>query len=74
MSQAGEGARTIYRNFFFNDPCRFARWKRDAEYWYIQDSLMFERLLGKVADELVRARYSRLPRDLSQLPTPERRD
>ncbi|KAI9452373.1 cytochrome P450 [Lactarius psammicola] len=33
-------------------PSRFAKWKRDAQYWYIQDSLMFERLLGKVADDL----------------------
>jgi cytochrome P450 len=33
-------------------PSRFAKWKRDAQYWYIHDSLMFERLLGKVADEL----------------------
>jgi hypothetical protein len=39
-------------------PSRFAKWKRDAQYWYIQDSLMFERLLGKVADELVRARFA----------------
>ncbi|KAI9441900.1 cytochrome P450 [Lactarius indigo] len=34
-------------------PSRFAKWKRDAQYWFIQDSLMFGRLLGKVADELV---------------------
>ncbi|KAF8265023.1 cytochrome P450 [Lactarius quietus] len=33
-------------------PCRFAKWKRDAEYWFIQDSLMFRRLLRKVADDL----------------------
>ncbi|KAH9165237.1 cytochrome P450, partial [Lactarius sanguifluus] len=33
-------------------PSRFAKWKRDAQYWFIQDSLMFGRLLGKVADEL----------------------
>ncbi|KAI0253657.1 hypothetical protein BJV78DRAFT_160037 [Lactifluus subvellereus] len=24
-------------------PSRFAKWKRDAQYWFIQDSLMFER-------------------------------
>ena len=35
-------------------PRRFAKWKRDAKYWFAQDSLMFERLLGKVADDLVR--------------------
>ena len=35
--------------------CRFARWKRDAQYWFKHDSLMFERLLGKVVDDLVRA-------------------
>ncbi len=34
-------------------PLRFAKWKRDAEYWFVQDSLMFEGLLGKVADDLV---------------------
>ncbi|KAH9066037.1 cytochrome P450 [Lactarius deliciosus] len=28
------------------------RWKRDAEYWFIQDSLMYQRLLGKVIDDL----------------------
>jgi cytochrome P450 len=33
-------------------PSRFAKWKRDAKYWFIQDSLMFEGLLGKVADDL----------------------
>ena len=32
---------------------RFAKWKRNAEYWFIQDSLMFEGFLGKVADDLV---------------------
>ncbi|KAH9054051.1 cytochrome P450 [Lactarius deliciosus] len=33
-------------------PSRFAKWKRDAEYWFVQDSLMYEGLLGKVADDL----------------------
>ncbi|KAH9057389.1 cytochrome P450 [Lactarius vividus] len=33
-------------------PSRFAKWKRDAKYWFVQDSLMFEGLLGKVADDL----------------------
>ena len=35
---------------------RFAKWKRNAEYWFIQDSFMFERFLGKVADDLVSSR------------------
>ncbi|KAH9058997.1 cytochrome P450 [Lactarius vividus] len=33
-------------------PSRFSKWKRDAQYWFIQDSLMFQRLLGKVVDDL----------------------
>ncbi|KAN0135324.1 cytochrome P450 [Lactarius tabidus] len=33
-------------------PSRFAKWKRDAESWFLHDSLMFERLLGKVANDL----------------------
>jgi len=40
---------------------RFAKWKRDAQYWFIQDSLRYERLLSKVADDLVRARCGGLP-------------
>jgi hypothetical protein len=32
---------------------RFAKWKRDAENWFLHDSLMYERLLGKVANDLV---------------------
>ena len=40
---------------------RFAKWKRDAEYWFVQDSLMFEGLLGKVADDLVSSRSSGMP-------------
>ena len=32
---------------------RFAKWKRNAKYWFIKDSLMFEGFLGKVADDLV---------------------
>jgi hypothetical protein len=35
---------------------RFAKWKRDAESWFLHDSLMFERLLGKVANDLVSSR------------------
>ncbi|KAH9056476.1 cytochrome P450 [Lactarius vividus] len=33
-------------------PSRFAKWKRDAGYWFIQDSLMYEDLLSKVANDL----------------------
>ncbi|KAI9457954.1 cytochrome P450 [Lactarius psammicola] len=33
-------------------PSRFAKWKRDTEYGFIKDSLMFEGLLDKVADDL----------------------
>ncbi|KAI9443587.1 cytochrome P450 [Lactarius indigo] len=33
-------------------PSRFAKWKRDAKYWFVQDSLMFEGLLGRVSDDL----------------------
>ena len=34
-------------------PCSFAKWKRNAEYWFAKDSLMFEGLLSKVANDLV---------------------
>ena len=34
---------------------RFAKWKRDAQYWFIQDSLRHERLINKVAEDLVSA-------------------
>ncbi len=37
-------------------PCRFSKWKQEAEYWFVKDSLMFEGLLGKVADDLVSSR------------------
>lgn len=33
--------------------CRFAKWKRDAKYWFIQDTIMLERLLDNVSDDLV---------------------
>ncbi|KAI9458202.1 cytochrome P450 [Lactarius psammicola] len=33
-------------------PSRFAKWKRDAQYWFIQDSLLYQRLLRKVEDDL----------------------
>ncbi|KAH9022270.1 cytochrome P450 [Lactarius pseudohatsudake] len=35
-------------------PSRFAKWKRDTQHWFIQDSLRHERLLGKVADDLAK--------------------
>ncbi|KAH9059147.1 cytochrome P450 [Lactarius vividus] len=35
-------------------PSRFAKWKRHAQYWFIQDSLRYERLLSKVADDLAK--------------------
>jgi cytochrome P450 len=35
-------------------PSRFAKWKRDAQYWFNHDSLRYERLLSKVADELAK--------------------
>ena len=37
-------------------PRSFAKWKRNAEYWFVKDSLMFEGFLGKVADDLVSPR------------------
>ncbi|KAI9441899.1 cytochrome P450 [Lactarius indigo] len=33
-------------------PSRFAKWKRDAQHWFIHDSLMFQRLLGNVVNDL----------------------
>ena len=32
---------------------RFAKWKRDAEYWYERDSAMFENLFNSVNEKLV---------------------
>ena len=32
---------------------RFAKWKRDAEYWYEKDSAMFESLFNGVREKLV---------------------
>jgi hypothetical protein len=34
---------------------RFAKWKRDAENWYQQDSAMFEGLFNSVYANIVRA-------------------
>ncbi|KAH9054044.1 cytochrome P450 [Lactarius deliciosus] len=33
-------------------PSGFAKWKQDAEYWFVQDSLMFGGHLSKVANDL----------------------
>ncbi|KAH8990412.1 cytochrome P450 [Lactarius hatsudake] len=33
-------------------PSRFAKWKRDAEYWYEKDSAMFESLFNGVREKL----------------------
>ncbi|KAH9056472.1 cytochrome P450 [Lactarius vividus] len=33
-------------------PSGFAKWKRDAEYWFVQDTLMFGGHLSKVANDL----------------------
>ncbi|KAI9457951.1 cytochrome P450 [Lactarius psammicola] len=41
-----------YFNWLRYVPSRFAKWKRDARYGFIKDSLMFEGLLDKVADDL----------------------
>jgi hypothetical protein len=50
--------RVIYRALLIVVAYRFAKWKRDAQYWFTQDSLLYERLLNKVADDLVSARCS----------------
>ena len=52
---------SCHRGLPLTIPCRFAKWKRDAEYWFVQDSLMFERLLLKVANDLVSFRSSGTP-------------
>ena len=36
---------------------RFAKWKRDAETWYQQDSAMFEGLFNSVYINLVRTSF-----------------
>ncbi|KAI9435070.1 cytochrome P450 [Lactarius indigo] len=33
-------------------PSRFAKWKRDAEYWYEKDSVMFESLFNSVREKM----------------------
>jgi len=53
-------SRCVYRppkrGLFDTLTLRFAKWKRDAQYWFIQESLRMESLLSRVADDLVRAR------------------
>ncbi|KAF8273319.1 cytochrome P450 [Lactarius quietus] len=47
------GARLVeYFHWLTYVPSRFAKWKRDAQYWFIQDTLMFQRLLDNVAEDL----------------------
>ena len=41
--------------------CRFAKWKRNAQYWFIQDMLMLKRLLSNVSQDLVCARCTSPP-------------
>ncbi len=40
---------------------RFAKWKQETEAWYVKDSLLFEGLLGKVADDMVSSRSCGMP-------------
>jgi hypothetical protein len=41
---------------------RFAKWKRDAENWYQQDSAMFEGLFNSVHANIVRMRFRPISR------------
>ncbi|KAF8258902.1 cytochrome P450 [Lactarius quietus] len=53
MHEVQPGARLVeFFTWMRYIPSRFSKWKRDAEYWFVQDSLMFEGLLGKVANDL----------------------
>ncbi|KAI9438803.1 cytochrome P450 [Lactarius indigo] len=55
LHETQPGARLVeYLPWMKYIPSRFAKWKRDAQYWFIQDSLRYERLLGKVADDLAK--------------------
>ena len=47
---------------------RFAKWKRDAENWYKEDSAMFERLFNSVHTNLVRTRFSSVSHIFTNLP------
>ncbi|KAI0288698.1 cytochrome P450 [Russula brevipes] len=33
-------------------PSKFAKWKRDARHWFVEDSLWFERLFNKVTNDI----------------------
>jgi hypothetical protein len=48
--------RAVDRGFPQILQCRFAKWKRDAQHWFIQDTLMLQRLLDNVSEDLVCAR------------------
>ncbi|KAH8977890.1 cytochrome P450 [Lactarius hatsudake] len=54
LHETSPGARLVeFFTWMRYIPSRFAKWKRDAEYWFVQDSLMFGGHLGKVANDLV---------------------
>ncbi|KAF8273305.1 cytochrome P450 [Lactarius quietus] len=47
------GARLVeYLPWLRYVPRRFAKWKRDAQYWFNQDALMFQHLLSNVSEDL----------------------
>ncbi|KAH9022343.1 cytochrome P450 [Lactarius pseudohatsudake] len=53
LHETSPGARLVeFFTWMRYVPSRFAKWKRDAEYWFVQDSLMFRGHLGKVANDL----------------------
>ncbi|KAI9438802.1 cytochrome P450 [Lactarius indigo] len=55
LQELQPGARLVeYFPWMKYIPSRFAKWKRDAQYWFIQDSQRLELLLGKVADDLAK--------------------
>lgn len=57
------GAYEVLRScVLLNKARRLAKWKRDAQYWFIQDSLRNESLLRPVAEDFVRAFCSVLPK------------
>ena len=66
--------RTINHRFSPILQCRFAKWKRDAQYWFIQDTLMLKRLLSNVSEDLVRARCTSPPTRRIRCVTPGKRN
>jgi hypothetical protein len=53
MHEMKPGARLVeFFTWMRYIPSRFAKWKRDGESWFIHDSHMYGRLLGKVANDL----------------------